>query len=91
VFSGSNGHGEPRDETLDIRIGPLFGPRIQVGDETPDIRLMPAFSGSSLDGEPRDETLDIHIGPLFGPRHRVRDEAPDIHLRLGVAGGKTTT
>jgi hypothetical protein len=62
-----------------------------VGDETPDIRLMPAFSGSSLDGEPRDETLDIHIGPLFGPRHRVRDEAPDIHLRLGVAGGKTTT
>jgi hypothetical protein len=91
VFSGSNGHGEPRDETLDIRIGQLFGPRLQVGDETPDIRLRPAFSGSNGDGEPRNEALDIRIGQLFCPRHRVRDEAPDIHLRPVVAGRKTAT
>jgi hypothetical protein len=45
AFSGSSLDGEPRDETLDIHIGPLFGPRHRVRDEAPDIHLRLGVAG----------------------------------------------
>jgi hypothetical protein len=58
---------ELRDRALDIRIRQLIRPRLQMGDETPDIRLRPALSAANGDGVSRDETLDIRIGQLIYP------------------------
>ena len=35
----------PRDRTLDIRFCQLIRKRLQMGDETPDIRLSPGVAG----------------------------------------------
>ncbi len=36
---------EPRDKPFDIRISQMIRPLLQMGDDTPDIRLRPGIAG----------------------------------------------
>ena len=53
VFSGSNGHGELRDETLDIRISQMVRRALPGERRNPDISLRPVFAGSNEHGAER--------------------------------------